>query len=336
MRVIAIAGPTASGKTRLAVEVAHSLGSEIVSVDSRQVYRGLDIGSGKDLEEYRRPSPPVKAHMIDVADPVEIYTVFHFQKDCYRVLEEAAGRDPFRGGTPLVLAGGSGLYLEAVLMGYRIPDVDEDPELRENLMSLDRQELMERLRALDPGRLERTDCSTRKRIVRALEVALREARGPVGSRAPPPVEMTVSLYAIRIERGELRERIARRLEERLREGLVEEVRRLLDAGLPPTRLLRLGLEYREVCAYLTGEKSYEEMSTDLRQGIFRFARRQEIWFRGMERRGIPVTWVRHDESERILREEGEWFQAKSIPRPARGAREGAVATPPDRGDAEDN
>jgi len=332
IRLIAITGPTASGKTRLAVDVAHALGSEIISVDSRQVYRGLDIGSGKDLEEYRRPTPPVPVHLIDVADPEETYTVFHYQRDCYRLLEEAAERHPFREGTPMVMAGGTGLYLEAVLRGYRIPDVAEDPDLRARLMRLDREELAEKLRKLDPERAERTDLSTRKRVVRALEIVDRESRGPIRYSDPPPVEIEACVYVVEIERQELRDRIARRLEARLESGLIEEVRRLLDRGLDSDRLMQLGLEYREVTAYLTGKKEYGQMAEDLRHGICRFARRQEIWFRGMERRGIPVSRIGPGDSELIRAGAGRWFEAKNIPRPAGGAGEGAVATPPDRGD----
>ena len=332
IRIIAVAGPTAAGKTALAVDAAHGLGSEIISVDSRQVYRGLDIGSGKDLDEYRRTEPPVRVHLIDVADPEETYTVFHFQRDCYRILAAAAVREPFRSGTPMVMAGGSGLYLEAVLRGFRIPDVAEDPELRERLMRIDREELAAMLRREAPERAERTDLSTRKRIVRALEIAAQEALGPVRYSEPPPVVMKVCTYVVEVEREELRRRISRRLDARLREGLVDEVRRLLDSGLPPARLGRLGLEYREVGSYLAGEKACEEMVTDLRHGIFRFARRQEIWFRGMERRGIPVTRIGAGDVGILRDGEDRWGEAKNIPRPANGAKEGAVATPPDRGE----
>jgi tRNA dimethylallyltransferase len=300
MRLVVIAGPTAAGKTRLAVDVAHRLGSEIVSADSRQVYRGLDIGSGKDLEEYSRPTPPVPVHLIDVADPGTVYSVFHYQRDCYRVLQEAERRDPFRPGTPMVMAGGTGLYLEAVLKGYRIPDVAEDPELRADLMRHDRERLIERLRELDPDRAARADLSTKKRVVRALEIAARAARGPVRYSDPPPVRVSAEVYVVDIDRQELRERISRRLEQRLGEGLLDEVRGLLDGGLAPARLMQLGLEYREVTAYLTGGKGYDRMVQDLLHGIFRFARRQQIWFRGMPRRGIPVRRIGPGDSELIL------------------------------------
>jgi tRNA dimethylallyltransferase len=308
IRIIAVAGPTAAGKTSLAVDAAGALGSEIISVDSRQVYRGLDIGSGKDLDEYRRTDPPVPVHLTDVADPAETYTVFHFQRDCYRIIGEAAAREPFRSGTPLIMAGGSGLYLEAVLRGFRIPDVAEDPEYRERLMKLDREELVEMLRKKNPERAGKTDLSTRKRVVRALEIAEQEACRPVRYSEPPPVKMMVSAYVVEVERQELRRRISRRLDARLREGLVDEVRRLLEAGLPPERLRRLGLEYREVASFLAGEKTREQMVSDLRHGIFRFARRQEIWFRGMERRGMPVSRIGPGDAGILVEGRGTWFE----------------------------
>jgi len=300
IRLIVIAGPTATGKTRLAVDVAHRLGSEIVSADSRQVYRGLDIGSGKDLGEYSRPRPPVPVHLIDVADPGAGYSVFHYQRDCYRILQDAGKRDPFRLGTPMVMEGGTGLFLEAVLKGYRIPDVAEDPDLRAKLMGHDRERLIERLRELDPERAGQTDLSTKKRVVRALEIAAQAARGPVRYSGPSPVRVSAEVYVVEIDRQELRERISRRLHRRLDEGLIDEVRGLLEAGLAPARLMQLGLEYREVTAYLLGEKEHERMVQDLLHGIFRFARRQQIWFRGMQRRGIPVRRIGPGDSELIL------------------------------------
>jgi len=300
MRLVAIVGPTATGKTRLAVEVAHELGSEIVSVDSRQVYRGLDIGSGKDLGEYRAVAPPVAAHLVDIADPAEVYTVFHYQRDCYRILAEAAERSPFREGRPMVMAGGTGLYLEAVIRGFRIPDVAGDEPLRAELMALDREELVERLKKESPDLAARTDTSSRKRVVRALEIAAREKEGPIRHSDPPPMHMEPLVFVVDIERPELHRRIDARLDERLGEGLVEEVRALLGGGLPRERLMQLGLEYREVTEHLTGEKSYDDMVADLRRGIRLFAKRQQTWFRGLDRRGIPTHRVEPGQKDVIL------------------------------------
>jgi tRNA dimethylallyltransferase len=300
IRVIAIVGPTAAGKTRLAVDVAHELGSQIVSVDSRQVYRGLDLGSGKDLDEYRRTTPAVPVHLVDVADPGDVYSVFHYQSDCYRLFAAAAERPPFREGTPLVMAGGTGLYLEAVLKGYRIPDVPEDAHLRGELMKLEREELVERLRRQDPSLASKTDQSNKKRVVRALEIAARARLAPIRYSDPPPLKMVASVFVVDVDRRELNRRIDERLDERLARGLVEEVRGLLDGGLPPARMMRLGLEYREVTAYLTGGKKYNRMTADLKQGIHLFAKRQQTWFRGLERRGIPVTRVTPGDKAAIL------------------------------------
>jgi tRNA dimethylallyltransferase len=300
IRLTAIVGPTASGKTHLAVEVAHALESEIVSVDSRQVYRGLDIGSGKDLEEYRRTKPPVPVHLVDVADPETVYSVFHYQRDCYRLLAAAAARSPFRQGTPLVMAGGTGLYLEAVLKGYRIPDVGENAALRSELMGRDIGDLVSLLERENPRLAQETDLGNKKRVVRALEIAAWERRSPVRYSEPAAVTIKAAVFGIACERRELNKRIDDRLDERLSLGLVDEVRRLLDGGLPTARLRQLGLEYREVSAYLNGLKGYDEMVSDLRHGIHRFAKRQETWFRGMEKRGIPITWIGPGESAAVI------------------------------------
>jgi len=300
LRLLVIVGPTASGKTRLGVEAAHRLGSEIVSADSRQVYRGLDIGSGKDLEEYRSVSPPVPYHLIDVADPASAYTLFHYQRDCYRLLKQKAEEDAYRRGRPLVMVGGSGLWVEAVLRGYRIPDVPEDPALRERLAPRSRDELIAELRDLDEELFRRTDCGTPRRVVRALEIAHYARRHPVRTSPPPPVPIEAAVFAIEVPSEELRRRIDARLEARLAGGMIEEVRGLLEAGLSPGRLAALGLEYREIGAYLGGTKSRDAMIEDLRRGIRRFAKRQRTWFRGLPRRGIEVRWIAGGDRKALL------------------------------------
>ena len=242
IHLTAIVGPTASGKTRLAVEVAHALKSEIGSVDSRQVYRGLDIGSGKDLDEYGRTTPPVTVHLVDIADPETVYSVFQYQRDCYRLLAAAAARAPYREGTPLVMAGGTGLYLEAVLKGYRIPDVRENTLLRRLLMGLDIGELVSRLESENPKLAKETDLGNKKRVVRALEVASCERQAPVRYSEPSTVVIKAAVFGISCERRVQNKRIDDRLDERLALGLVDEVRRLLDSGLPAGRLRQLGLE----------------------------------------------------------------------------------------------
>lgn len=301
IRLLVIVGPNAVGKTRLGIRVAHALGSEIVSADSRQVYRGLDIGSGKDLEEFRQVSPPVPYHLIDVAEPCTIYSLYHYQRDCYRLLERNAGQRPFVDGVPLVMVGGTGLYVEAVLRGYRMANVPEDVELRERLMQREHEEMTDELQRLDPDLAQRTDCSSKKRVVRALEIAAYACDHEVQYSKPPPVAIEHAVYGIDVPQDELHRRIDARLMARMDEGLLAEVQGLLDAGVTPTRMEMLGLEYREVTAFLTGRKSEQQMTDDLRRGIRRLAKRQMTWFRGLSRRGIDVTWIGPDDHDVVLR-----------------------------------
>jgi tRNA dimethylallyltransferase len=301
IRLLVIVGPNAAGKTRLGIRVAHALGSEIISADSRQVYRGLDIGAGKDLREYGEVEPAVPYHLIDVADPRTIYSLFHYQRDCYGLLKQKAGEQPFSDGVPLVLAGGTGLYVEAVLRGYRIANVPEDEELREKLMLREHEELTEELRRVDPSLAQQTDCSSKKRVVRALEIVAYARNHEVQYSEPPPVAIEHAVYGVEIDRDELHRRIDKRLVERMEEGLLSEVQGLLDTGVTPERMGVLGLEYREVTAFLTGRKSEQLMVDDLRRGIRKLAKRQMTWFRGLPRRGIEVTWIAPDDHEIVLK-----------------------------------
>ena len=301
VRLLVVGGPTAVGKTRLAVEIAHSLGSEILSADSRQVYRGLDLGTGKDLDEYSAVDPPVPYHLIDIADPEEIYTLFRFQQDCYRVIRRLAEDERVRSGSvPLIIAGGSGLYIEAIVKDYRITDVPEDPELRRELRLVPPEDLLDRLLHSDPQLAARTDTTNRERVIRALEIAAAASRGPVPTSEPLGLDLESRVYAIRVDRGILRRRIRSRLESRMADGMVDEVRGLLAAGLTHHRLERLGLEYREIGAYLAGRKNRFQLIDDLAVAICRFAKRQETWFRGMGKRGTPITWIEPGDAGRIL------------------------------------
>jgi tRNA dimethylallyltransferase len=300
LHVITIVGPTACGKTRLGVEVAHRLGSEIVSADSRQVYRGLDIGTGKDLDEYAAVVPPVPYHLIDVAEPEKVYTVFRYQQDCYRVLRGLVARSPFADGTPAVLVGGSGLYVEAVIRQYRLADVPADTELRARLVDRDLEQLVAELRKRWPDLAVETDMSNKRRVIRAFEIEEYREKFPVRCGEPPGVSLRFSVFGIEMAREELRRRIGLRLRARLEEGMVEEVQDLLDRGLSPDRLEDLGLEYREIAAYLAGKKSREQMISDLEFAIGRFAKRQQTWFRGMERRGTPIHWIGAEDVESVL------------------------------------
>ena len=310
VRLLVVVGPTAVGKTRLAVEVAHALGSEVLSADSRQVYRGLDLGTGKDLEEYSAVDPPVPYHLIDIVDPDEIYTLFRFQQDCCRVIRRLAEDEKVRSGAvPLIMAGGSGLYVEAIVRDYRIADVPEDSELRRQVRRLSREDLVTRLLHTNPELAARTDSSNRERVIRALEIAAAASRGPVPTSEPLRLDLESRVYAIRIDREILRRRIRSRLESRMADGMVDEVRGLLDAGLTHHRLERLGLEYREVGAYLAGRKNRFQLVDDLATAIGRFAKRQETWFRGMEKRGTPITWIEPGDAGRILADVREWVGA---------------------------
>jgi tRNA dimethylallyltransferase len=301
LHLVAIVGPTACGKTRLGVEVAHCLGSEIVSADSRQVYRGLDIGTGKDLAEYAEVDPPVPYHLIDVADPEEVYTLFRYQQDCYRVLREMASRAPFADhSAPVIMVGGSGLYVEAVVRDYRLADVPNNAELRTRLDEHDFEHLVAELRQRWPDLAVETDMTSKRRVIRAFEIAEFGERHPVPYGEPLGVALRVSVFGIEIAREEIRRRIGLRLQARLEEGMVEEVQGLLDGGLSPDRLDDLGLEYREIGAFLLGKKSREEMITDLEHAIGRFAKRQQTWFRGMERRGTPIRWIEPEDVDLIL------------------------------------
>ena len=304
LHLVAIVGPTASGKTRLAVEVASQIGSEILSADSRQVYRGLDLGAGKDLGEYSRVTPPVPYHLIDVVEPEEVYTIFRYQQDCYRVLRAKAEEEKYGSGeTPLILVGGSGLYVEAVVRDFRIADVPRNRELRERLAGRGRDELVAELERKDPALCAETDLSSTRRVIRALEIADFD-RGPAGT--PPRsenregVDLRFTVFGVIVERRKLRRRIALRLRSRLEEGMVEEVRGLLERGLSFRRLEELGLEYRELGKYLLGRKSLDEAVGDLELAIGRFAKRQETWFRGMERRGVPIRWIDPEDTRAVL------------------------------------
>ncbi len=277
--VLVVCGPTASGKTSLAVQLADRFNGEVISADSRQVYRGLDIGSGKDIHEYTATGRPVPFHLIDIADPRDIYTLHHYQQDCYRTITGLREQSKLP-----VLCGGTGLFIEAVLRGYALPDVPEDRELRNRLMRNPKEELVTMLGDLDPEQLIRTDTSSKKRIVRAIEVATfrRGHPGTTGQLTIPSI--TPLILCTRFKRTDLHERITRRLNARLDEGMVDEVRSLRAAGVSDDRLLMLGMEYRHITRYLRGETDYCAMIRNLQHAIFQLAKRQETWFRGMERR----------------------------------------------------
>ncbi|MBF0132264.1 MAG: tRNA (adenosine(37)-N6)-dimethylallyltransferase MiaA [Magnetococcales bacterium] len=276
--LLAVVGATASGKTRLGVQLACHLSGEIISADSRQVYRGLDVGTGKDLHEYGL----VPYHLIDIIDIQTEFNVFDFQARCYQAIADISQR----GHLPC-LVGGSGLYLESILQGYRMVRVPENRELRRELEELSEADLKLRLIALQPRLHNDTDLLHRDRLVRAIEIAQGDPQ------TIPATHGTLNPFVLGIHwpREILRHRIWTRLEMRLQGGLVEEVQRLLAEGVSHERLESLGLEYRWVARYLRGEMNREKLQEGLSRAIGQFAKRQETWFRRMQRRGVAIHWL---------------------------------------------
>lgn len=282
--ILAVVGPTACGKTSLAVDLALSIDdAEIVSADSRQVYRGMDIGTGKDLAEYTRGGVTVPSHLLDIVDAGEKYNLFEFQHDFLKAYEDIKARGAFP-----VMCGGSGLYVESVLRGYRLLPVPENPELRARL----EEKSLEELTAILAGYKSlhnNTDTDSKKRAIRAIEIEEYYLNCPVEERSFPQINALV--VGVSVDREVRRERISRRLRERLKEGMVEEVRALLDSGLDPEQLIYYGLEYKYLTLYLTGAMGYDDMVRGLEIAIHQFAKRQMTWFRGMEKRGVDIKWV---------------------------------------------
>jgi tRNA dimethylallyltransferase len=281
--LIVLLGPTATGKTRLGVSLAAQGNGEVISADSRQVYRGLNLGSGKDLQEYILAGRQIPHHLIDVADLGDEYTAFHFQRDCFLALAEigSRGRLPF-------LIGGSGLYLEAVLLGYDLRPVPANPARQAELAQLSDEALKERLARFKGPLHNTTDTLERARLVRAVEIAEALAGHPP---APlPPLRALV--LGVKVPRAQLRQRIRKRLLDRLQAGMLDEVRGLLARGIPAERLRRLGLEYRFATEHVLGTlPDYDTFVERLALAICDFAKRQETWFRRMEKKGVPIHWV---------------------------------------------
>lgn len=279
----AIVGPTACGKTALAVELALASGGEVISADSRQVYRGMDIGTGKDLGEYVRGGVSVPVHLVDIADAGEKYNLFEFQRDFLVAYADIVGRGAFP-----VLCGGSGMYVESVLRGYRLIPVPENKELRERLSDKSLAELTEILASYKVLH-NNTDTDTAKRAIRAIEIEEHYRQCPVEERCFPDIK-TLTI-GVDVSRDVRRQRISNRLRARLNEGLVEEVERLLASGLTAEQLIYYGLEYKFVTLYVTGAMSRDDMIKNLETAIHQFAKRQMTWFRGMERRGVKINWI---------------------------------------------
>ncbi len=281
--LLAVVGTTASGKTQLGVQLARRFGGEIIAADSRQVYRGLDLGSGKDLAEYQAGGPPVPYHLIDIADLNTEYNVFAYQQDFYRALHSISER----GVLPIVV-GGSGLYIEAVLSRYRMVEVPEDATWRHRAETLNDAELEDRLRTLKSDLHNTTDLNDRTRTIRAIEIAEYSA-----SHVPDPApDIRPLVLGVRLEKDELRRRIRDRLVLRIDEGLIEEIEALLRSGVSKEKLDLLGLEFRYVLQFLDGDiKNKNDLIQKLSAAIVQFARKQSKWFRRMERRGTVIHWI---------------------------------------------
>jgi tRNA dimethylallyltransferase len=291
--LLVILGPTASGKTGLAVRLARRIGGEILSADSRQVYRGMDLGTGKDLAEYGCNGDIVPFHLIDIRDPEEEFSVFAFQELFYSCFREILRR-----GRIPVLTGGTGLYLDAILRGYRMVAVPENPELRKRLAGEQMPSLRRRFLLLCPDAHNSTDLLERDRLIRAIEIA------EFSQAHPPGTEMHYSVsplvIGIRCERNELRRKITLRLQDRMDAGMIDEVRCLHDRGIAWKRLESFGLEYRYVSLYLQEKITREEMFRTLSTRIHQFAKRQETWFRRMERNGVRIHWIEGTDEEAAL------------------------------------
>jgi len=281
--IIVITGPTATGKTRLAALVADRLGGEVISADSRQVYRGMDIGTGKDLSEYVVDGRRVPLHMVDIVDAGYRYNVCEYQRDFLKVFEEMTARGAFP-----VVCGGSGMYVDSIVSGYRLVQVPVNQPLRAMLAGRSLEELTEILSQYK-NLHNKTDVDTVKRAVRAIEIADWYVHHPV-DETPFPVKNPL-VTAVFVDRETRRQRISARLRSRLNNGMIEEVQRLLAEGIHPDDLIYYGLEYKYITLYLMNRLSYDEMVQKLEVEIHRFAKRQMTWFRGMERRGIAINWI---------------------------------------------
>ena len=287
-KMITILGPTASGKTSVAAALALRTGGEIISADSRQVYRRMDIGTGKDLADYTIGDVQIPYHLIDIAEPGTKYNLFQYQQDFHEAYDEIRSR-----GKLPILCGGTGLYIEAVLGGYSLSPVPQNQALRDSLEGKSLEELTRMLvelkRQNGSNMHNRTDVDTAQRAIRAIEIETYNLEHPTPERQMPPVDSLV--IGINIDRELRREKITRRLKARLEEGMCDEIRSLIDGGVNPDDLIYYGLEYKFVTEYVVGKTSYEEMFRQLEIAIHQFAKRQMTWFRGMERRGYTIHWI---------------------------------------------
>lgn len=281
--LIAILGPTASGKTPLAAALADKLDTEIISADSRQVYRRMDLGTGKDLADYTVNGKRIPFHLIDIVEPGTKYNVFEYQRDFLNAYKDITAR-----GKLPILCGGTGMYLESILKGYRLLPVPENPELRKKLEGKSLEELTQILSTYKTLH-NSTDVDTAKRAIRAIEIEEYYKHQPIDEREFPTLNSLI--IGVDIDRDLRREKITRRLKQRLEEGMIEEVKGLLAEGIAPEDLIYYGLEYKYLTLHAIGQLTFDEMFVQLETAIHQFAKRQMTWFRGMERRGFTIEWL---------------------------------------------
>lgn len=288
-KMITIIGPTASGKTTLAAELAFDIGNaEIISADSRQVYRRMDIGTGKDLADYTLNGQTIPHYLIDITEPGTKYNLFKYQEDFRKVYQSLMSK-----GVAPILCGGTGLYVEAVLKGYSLSPVPQNPELRSRLANKHIDELTTILADLKTrnhtSMHNRTDVDTAQRAIRAIEIETYNWEHPMQERLMPTIDSLI--IGLNLDRDRRREKITKRLKQRLENGMIDEIQRLLNEGIPAEDLIYYGLEYKFITEYIIGKWSYDEMFRSLEIAIHQFAKRQMTWFRGMERRGFHIHWI---------------------------------------------
>lgn len=281
--LITIVGPTASGKTTLACHLAYTLNTEVISGDSRQVYKSMDIGTGKDLDDYIVEGKQIPYHLIDIREAGEKYNIFEYQHDFHKTYTSLKAENKLP-----ILCGGSGLYVESVLKGYSLVNVPENKALRQKYEKYSLQELTEILSSYRSLH-NTTDIDTAQRAIRAIEIEEYKTSNPLDQNEFPPLNSLT--IGVDIERELRRNKISQRLKARLQEGMIEEIQSILDKGVQAEDLIYYGLEYKYVTLYLLKQLSFEEMFTQLEIAIHQFAKRQMTWFRGMEKRGIHIHWI---------------------------------------------